>query len=56
MKKGRSRARKLTDEQYDEYINLLKNNGALYNADGSYAVPEIWNENKQDGTENKKGE
>lgn len=41
MSKNRSnKVRKLTDEQYNAYISTLKNEAALYNADGSQFVPE----------------
>lgn len=39
MSKPKKKIRKLTDEQYDEYIATLKNNAALYSADGSVFVP-----------------
>lgn len=52
MSKSKKKIRKLTDEQYNEYIATLKNNAALYSADGSMYVPEEWdkpdNEKKQD--------
>lgn len=40
--------RKLTDEQYNEYIATLKNNAALYSADGSMFVPEEWDKPEKD--------
>ncbi|MDE6075312.1 MAG: hypothetical protein K2G26_02630 [Clostridia bacterium] len=39
MSKPKKKIRKLTDEQYNEYIATLKNNAALYSADGSMFVP-----------------
>ncbi len=40
MSKSKNKVRKLTDEQYNEYIATLKDDPALYNADGSVFVPE----------------
>ena len=40
MSKSKKKVRKLTDEQYNEYIATLKDAAALYNADGSILVPE----------------
>lgn len=37
-KKGR-KVPKLTDEQYNEYIAALRNDAALYKADGEEFVP-----------------
>lgn len=39
MSKNKKKIRKLTDEQYNEYIATLKNDAALYSADGSMFVP-----------------
>jgi hypothetical protein len=39
MSKSKHKVKKLTDEQYNEYITTLKNTPSLYNADGSLAVP-----------------
>ncbi len=39
MSKSKKKVRKLTDEQYNEYISTLRNDGALYSADGSIFVP-----------------
>ena len=34
-----NKVRRLTEAQYNEYIANLKDNAALYNADGSKLVP-----------------
>lgn len=39
MSKNKKKVRKLTDEQYNEYIAALRNDAALYSADGSMFVP-----------------
>lgn len=39
MPKNKKKIRKLTDEQYNEYIATLKSDAALYGADGNYFVP-----------------
>lgn len=39
MSKNKKKIRKLTDEQYNEYIATLKSDAALYSADGSMFVP-----------------
>ncbi len=39
MSKSKNKVRKLTDEQYNEYIAALRVDAALYNADGSQFVP-----------------
>lgn len=51
MSKRKKKIRKLTDEQYNLYIATLKNNSALYCADGRTFVPE---EIDKDKDENKK--
>ena len=48
MSKPNKKIRKLTDEQYNEYIATLKNNAALYSADGSMFVPLEIDKSKQD--------
>ena len=48
MSKPKKKIRKLTDEQYNEYIATLKNNAALYSADGSMFVPLEIDKSKQD--------
>ncbi len=48
MSKSKKKIRKLTDEQYNEYIATLKNNAALYSADGSMYVPPEWEKPKRD--------
>ena len=48
MSKSKKKVRKLTDEQYNEYIATLKNNAALYSADGSMFVPPEIDKSKQD--------
>ncbi|MCM1438871.1 MAG: hypothetical protein NC131_06630 [Roseburia sp.] len=53
MSKSKKKIRKLTDEQYNEYISILKNNAALYNADGSMYVPPEWQKKEK---EDRKGE
>ncbi len=40
MSKNKKKIKKLTDEQYNEYIATLKYDAALFNADGSMVVPE----------------
>lgn len=40
MSKGKHKVRKLTDEQYNEYIAVLRNDAALYMADGNQYIPE----------------
>ena len=50
MSKHKKKIRKLTDEQYNLYIATLKNNSALYCADGRTFVPEEIDKDK-----NKKG-
>jgi hypothetical protein len=39
MAKAKHKMRKLTDEQYNEYIATLKENAALYCDDGKIVVP-----------------
>ncbi len=39
MSKNKKKIRKLTDEQYNEYIAVLRKDAALYNADGEMFVP-----------------
>ncbi len=39
MSKHKNKVKKLTEAQYNEYIANLKDNAALYNADGSKCVP-----------------
>jgi aminopeptidase-like protein len=39
MSKSKHKVKKLTDEQYNAYISALRNDGALYCADGSQFVP-----------------
>lgn len=53
MSKPKKKIRKLTDEQYNEYIATLKNDAALYSADGSMFVPPEIDKPK---TKDKKGE
>lgn len=46
----KKKIRKLTDEQYNEYIAILKSDAALYSADGNPFVPsEIDKEKNDDG-------
>ena len=40
MSKNKKKIKKLTDEQYNEYIAGLKNTAALFSADGSMLVPD----------------
>ena len=40
MSKCKNKVRKLTDEQYNEYIAVLRNDAALYMADGRQFVPD----------------
>lgn len=53
MSKSKKKVRKLTDEQYNAYIAALKDDAALYNADGSILVPEQIDEKQN---EKKQGE
>ena len=53
MSKSKKKIRKLTDEQYNEYIAGLKNTAALFSADGSMLVPDELKKSEQD---DKKGE
>lgn len=53
MSKSKKKIRKLTDEQYNEYITTLKSDAALYSADGSMYVPD---EIDKPANEDKKGE
>ncbi len=39
MSRNKKKIKKLTDEQYDEYIAILRNDAALYCADGREFVP-----------------
>lgn len=39
MSKNKKKIRKLTNEQYNEYIATLKSDAALYSADGSMVIP-----------------
>lgn len=39
MSKKKRKVRKLTDEQYNEYIAVLRDEGALYCKDGKEFVP-----------------
>ena len=40
MSKGKHKVRKLTDEQYNEYIAVLRNDAALNMAAGNQYIPE----------------
>ena len=40
MSKGKNKVRKLADEQYNEYIAVLRNDASLYMADGRQFVPD----------------
>ncbi|MGN0806291.1 MAG: hypothetical protein ACI4MC_04560 [Candidatus Coproplasma sp.] len=40
MSTHKTKIRKLSEEQYNEYVATLRNDAALYNADGSIFVPE----------------
>lgn len=53
MSKCKNKVRKLTDEQYNAYISTLKENAAIYNADGSTFVPKEYDAPKE---ETKKGD
>ena len=53
MSKNKKKIRKLTDEQYNEYIAGLKDTAALFSADGSMLVPEPFDKPDKD---NKTGE
>jgi hypothetical protein len=46
MSKSKHKVKKLTDEQYNEYISTLRYDAALYNPDGSQFVPEEINVKK----------
>ena len=48
MAKNKKKIRKLTDEQYNEYIAGLKNTAALFSADGSMLVPEPFDKNDKE--------
>ncbi len=37
---NKKKIRKLSDEQYNEYITTLQSDAALYNADGEIFVPD----------------
>lgn len=39
MSKNKRKVQKLTEEQYNEYIATLRNDRALYSADGKVVVP-----------------
>lgn len=53
MSRNKRKMRKLTDEQYNEYIAVLRNDAALYMADGKQFVPE---EIAPDKADDKKGD
>ena len=55
MSKNKKKIRKLTDEQYNLYIATLKNNSALYCADGRPFVPREIDEDKSNN-QRKQGE
>lgn len=40
MSTHKKKIRKLSEEQYNEYVAALRNDPSLYNADGSLFVPE----------------
>lgn len=42
MSKNKKKIRKLTDEQYNEYIAGLKDTAPLFSADGSMLVPDVF--------------
>lgn len=53
MSKNKKKIRKLTDEQYNEYIAGLRDTAALFSADGSMLVPDVFETSE---SENKEGE
>ncbi|MDE6849833.1 MAG: hypothetical protein K2J54_00750 [Clostridia bacterium] len=53
MAKSKKKIRKLTDEQYNEYIAGLKNTAALFSADGRMLVPDEFEKSRKD---DKKGD
>lgn len=53
MSRNKKKIRKLTDEQYNEYIAGLKDTAALFSADGSMLVPDEFDKSEQ---EDKKGD
>lgn len=54
MSKNKKKIKKLTDEQYNEYIAGLKNTAALFSADGAMLVPDQFT--KSDQKEDKQGD
>lgn len=48
MAKNKKKIRKLTDEQYNEYIAGLKHTAALFSADGSMLVPDEFQKPEKD--------
>ena len=52
MSKNKKKIRKLTDEQYNQYIAGLKDGAALFSADGKMLIPDEFKPEKN----NKKGE
>ncbi len=54
MSKSKKKIRKLTAEQYNEYIAGLKENtAALFSADGSMLVPDEFKKSEQDDKKGK---
>lgn len=45
---NKKKIRKLSDEQYNQYIAALSSDAALYNADGEMFVPEEIDRPKED--------
>lgn len=53
MSKNKKKIRKLTDEQYNEYIAGLKNTAALFSPDGSMIVPDAFEKSEPNDKKDK---
>ncbi len=50
----KKKVKKITDEQYLSYIAGLKNDAALFSADGEMLVPDSFGKNAEDEEEKQK--
>ncbi|MGN0823951.1 MAG: hypothetical protein ACI4MB_02645 [Candidatus Coproplasma sp.] len=53
MSTHKTKIRKLSEEQYNEYVAALRDDAALYNPDGTLFVPEKTFDTNDDDNDNK---
>lgn len=53
MSTHKTKIRKLSEQQYNEYVAALRDDPSLYNADGSLFVPEKTFDTNDDDNDNK---